>query len=346
MMALLAALALLAVPIACGPPLSAPTPTVFSPPPTEAPTPVPTQATMTAQSTQAVAGSGDLIQAWLEAVSITNLMDTVFTLSSLHTRHVNSPTIHEAAQIIYGSFVSAGGNLQVATDEFALTWNGITSTQQNVIATLPGTDPTAGIVLIGAHYDSRTVDLNDAISPAPGADDNASGVAVVLELARVLAAETPRATIVFAAFSAEEVGRVGSKHYAEIAQARGDDIRAVIVLDIVGNSAGPIGEDSVRVFRDDSPDSPSRELALLLEQQGEDWVPDMDVQVQPTIDRPGRYSDHMSFSETGVAAMRLIEPIEDTGRQHSAFDTSDAVSGNYLRSITQIVLAALDALAW
>ena len=291
-------------------------------------------------------GSDESIHGWMDQISVHNLMGTVFTLSSLPTRHVNSLTIHEAAQMIYDTFVAAGGNLQVTTDEFPLAWNGTATTQQNVIATLPGTDPTAGIVLIGAHYDSRTADLNDAASPAPGANDNASGVAIMLEVARVLASETPRATIVFAAFSAEEVGREGSKHYVEAEQARGDDIRAVIVFDIVGNNAGPLGEGSVRVFSADPPDSPSRQLAYSFEEQGERFVPGLDIQVQPTVDRPGRYSDHMSFSEVGIPAVRLIEPLEDSGRQHSTFDTPDAISGDYMRAVAQAVLALMGSLAW
>ncbi len=338
---------LLAALMSCGPLFSAPTPTKVSITPYVTLPSSPSQEDATVETTAAASpepGSDDFIQTWMDAISVSNMMQTVFALSNLPTRHVNNSTIQDVAQIIYDRFIDAGGNLQVSTDKFPLLWNGVLTTQQNVAATLPGTDPTAGIVLIGAHYDSRTADLNDAVSPAPGANDNASGVAIMLELARVLAPEARRTTIVFAAFSAEEVGRVGSKHYVEAAQARNDDIRVVIVLDIVGNSAGPTGEGSLRVFSADPPDSPSRQLAYRFEKQSEHFMPGLDIQVQPTIDRPGRYSDHVAFSEVGIPAIRLIEPIEDPGRQHSAFDTPDTVSGDYLRVVAQVLLAYLGSL--
>jgi hypothetical protein len=215
-----------------------------------------------------------------------------------------------------------------------------------VIAALPGSDPQAGMVVIGAHYDSRTADLTDSTSPAPGANDNATGVAALLEIARLLADETPRASVVLIAFSAEEVGRLGSIHHVEAAQARGDDVRAMLALDIVGDAAGPAGEGAIRVFSADPPDSPSRQLAHTVELIGERYVPGLDVQVQSAPDRPYRYSDHLSFSEAGIPAARLIEPLEDPSRQHSPLDTPEFVSASYLRRATQLTLAALASLAW
>ena len=112
--------------------------------------------------------------------------------------------------------------------------------------------------MIGAHYDSRLVDINDAVSCSPGANDNASGVAAVIELARILADQKPKATIIFVAFSGEEVGRQGSKYFVQSLSSR-PDIRAVFVMDIIGRNYLP--EEGVRVYPAGSRDLPSRGLA-------------------------------------------------------------------------------------
>ncbi len=343
------ALTLITAAMACGPPIvqdafsdseSAPitptlpaqssTPSATSPPPTITLTP-PTEPGL---------------ELCLEQVSADNLMAHVAALSSIPTRHVNSPHISDAAQYIYDSFAAVGGDIDVTYDEFPLTYNGMFTTQRNVIATLSGGDPLAGTVIVGAHYDSRTVDLRDDQSPAPGANDNASGAAALIELARLLALEpTHNANIVLIAFSAEEVGKQGSQHYVELAQQRGDDIQAVIVLDIIGNASGPAGEGAIRVFSAEPDDSPSRGLARTIALVGETYLPDFDVQVQPTVDRPGRYSDHVPFSDAGYPAVRLIEAIEDVNYQHSQADTVEHLSPDYLRQSTQLTLASVLILA-
>jgi len=277
----------------------------------------------------------------LGAVSAEQLMTDVTALSAIHSRQVNSATIGDAAQYIHDQFAAAGGRLVVEYDEFLLVFNGGSSSQRNVIATLPGSDPSAGIVVIGAHYDSRTADLTDSSGRAPGANDNATGVAAVLELARIMAHERPRATIQFVAFSGEEVGRKGSIHFVEQGQARGEVFRGMIALDIVGNGAGsstPGG--SIRVFSAGPEGSPSRELARSLAAQAETYLPGFDVLVQDAIDRPHRYSDHNSFSEAGFAAVRLIQAQEDPDN-HSGGDTADHVDGEYLRRATQTALVGI-----
>jgi len=287
------------------------------------------------------------IAGWVGQVSAQRLFEHIQTLAAIPSRHVNSATIGQAAEYIHHQFEVAGGRLIVSRDEFPLVWDSIPTAQVNVVATLPGSDPDAGMVVIGAHYDSRTIDLADATSPAPGANDNATGVAAVLEIARVLAHQTPRATVIFVAFSAEEVGRQGSLHYIETGRALGEDgWRAMLALDIVGNAAGPAGEGAIRVFSADPPDSPSRQLARFAALVGEQYVPGFDAQVQAVLDRPGRYSDHLSFSEDGVAAVRLIEPLEDPSRQHSPLDTPEHVSATYVQHAAQLALAILASIAW
>jgi len=288
---------------------------------------------------------GHRILTLLDSVSAEKLMAHVEALAAIHTRHVNSQGIGEAATLVRDGFDSAGGRLQVAFDPFPLTFDGLPTTQQNVVATLPGSDPSAGVVVVGAHYDSRTVDIDDASSRAPGADDNAAGVAALLEMARLLADSTPRATIVFIAFSAEEVGTVGSRHYVEAVRQRGDDLRAMMVLDIVGNAVGDTGAGSIRVFSAPPDGSSSRQIARFVALQGQTYLSDFDVLVQSTVDRPGRYSDHVPFCDAGIPSVRLIEAVEDTARQHSGDDLPDTVSPEYLRQATQLALASLVSLA-
>lgn len=323
-----------------------------SPIPSETPTESPT-ATVTPSPTPflPVTDEGRLASAHIEsllpAVDGERLYDTAFDLANINSRNVNSSTIAEAAEYIHAEFAAAGGNLQVSFDEFPLTWNGIETTQRNVIATLPGSDPDAGIIVIGAHYDSRTIDLMDVNTPAPGANDNASGTSVVIELARVMADETPRATIVFIAFSAEEVGKIGSIHYAQQALQRGDDIRAMICLDTVGNAIGPEGEGMMRVFSADPAEGVHRRLAAYTQWQAEyRFLPNVDVQVQQTVDRPNRYSDHVPFSDAGFPAVRFIETLENLGTNHSSLDRPEKISPRYMQMIAQMTLISVTNLAY
>jgi len=279
-------------------------------------------------------------QAWLaenlEQVSQERMMADVEALAAIPTRHVNSPGISVAADYITAGFAEAGA--RVTQNVFSLDFHGIATEQRNVVAVIPGSDRTAGLIMLGAHYDSRTVDIGDWVSPAPGANDNATGVAVLLELARRLAGAEPRATIFLMAFSAEETGLQGSRHFIE--SGHPGEVRAMIALDIVGNSSGPVGSNALRVFSAAPEESSSRALARWLARLGGEWTPDMPVLVQDAIDRPGRYSDHVPFFEGGSAAVRLIEDGEHIELQHNALDTPDRLDPAYLRRVAQLALAA------
>ncbi len=147
------------------------------------------------------------------------------------------------------------------------------------------------------------------------------------------------------AFSAEEVGVVGSRHYVQTAFARGDDIRAMLACDIVGNSAGEAGDGAIRAFSADPGTSPSRQLARSVAWLASDYVEGFEVAVQPAVDRPGRYSDHVPFSDAGIPAMRLIEMVENTHLQHSPLDRPQTISPGYLRQAARVALVAAVNLA-
>lgn len=287
----------------------------------------------------------DYIEGLLAEVSAERLMDSVNALATIPTRHVNSPEAQRAAAVIFDAFEAAGGNLRISYQDFPLAFNEVETVQRNVIATLPGTDPQADTILVGAHYDSRTIDINDAASAAPGANDNASGVAAVIELATVLADQQFPQTIVFIAFAAEEVGAWGARAYID----REPLPDAMMVLDIIGNSAGPAGESEIRVFAappgDGQIDSESRALARYTALHAALYLDGFNAQVQPTVDREGRFSDHVPFSDLGVPAVRLIELIEDVDRQHSGVDFPQYVSPVYLQRSTRLALINLVSLA-
>jgi hypothetical protein len=214
-----------------------------------------------------------------------------------------------------------------------------------------GTDPNAGVIVIGAHYDSITTNWGSGDVPAPGADDDASGVAALLELARIIGCseQQPRATIIFVAFSAEEAGRLGSIAFVDTYEfPNGVMPTAMIDLDIIGSSTGPngaINDTQIRLFSEGPDSSPSRQLARTLQFINALYPQAIEILLQNAQDRPGRYGDHVSFNQAGCAAVRFIETLEDTNTQHSQLDLSSDIQIPYLTSATQTVLASIVVLA-
>ncbi|WP_433538619.1 M20/M25/M40 family metallo-hydrolase [Micromonospora sp. CA-249363] len=214
----------------------------------------------------------------------------------------------------------------------------------NVVATLRGeTSPNRTYVVTG-HYDSRVTDVMDAVSDAPGADDDASGVAVVLELARLLATRPTAATIVFAAVAAEEQGLYGSAYLAAQLKAAGADVQGMFSDDIVGSSTADDGARdpyTVRLFAEGVPtaetpaeattrqsvggenDSPSRQLARFVRDVADNDATGMRVRVIYRRDRYLRGSDHISFLREGWPAARFTEPNEDFAHQHQDVRVQD-----------------------
>ncbi|MEV0037769.1 M28 family metallopeptidase, partial [Streptomyces sp. NPDC050804] len=214
----------------------------------------------------------------------------------------------------------------------------------NVVATLRGSvDPDRTYVVSG-HYDSRASDVMDAVSDAPGADDDASGVAVAMELARVMARRRPAATIVFAAVAGEEQGLYGAAHLAERFKAAGTNVLAMFTNDIVGSPKADDGTRdpySVRLFAEGVPtaetpqqadvrrsvggenDSPTRQLARFVRDVANNDATGMNVRVIYRRDRYLRGGDHIPFLERGYAAARFTEPAEDYAHQHQDVRVED-----------------------
>lgn len=279
-------------------------------------------------------------------VSTQQLVSYVQTLESFGTRHGLSVTdspdygIGAARSWLAQEFERVGnGRLQVEVDPFPFTLNGITTEQQNIIATLPGNGSVPGAVVLVAHYDSRPIDPNDGTSLAPGANDNGSGVAAMLEIARLLSSQEWNMDVIFIAFAAEEQGTHGSLHYVTDSLIDQLGITAVFDNDIVGGRSGI--PQSIRVFSPGPDTSPTRQVVRYLDLLGGLYVPQFGVTMIDALDRPGRYSDHIRFLEVGIPAMRLTESVEDRDRQHNALDTSDALDYNYLRQVSQLNLATI-----
>jgi hypothetical protein len=244
----------------------------------------------------------------------------------------------------------------------------------NVIATLQGTQSDR-VYLISGHYDSRVTDVLNAVSDAPGANDDASGVAAVLELARVMAKHRFEATIKFVAFAGEEQGVFGSTFFAEQAKQQGMNIAGAFSNDIVGSSLGQNGvrdAHTVRLFAEGPPsnetaqeaalrrtmgsenDSPARQLARFVEQHAERAVKDMDVWVIYRRDRFLRGSDHLPFLDRRYPAARFTEPNEDYRHEHQDIrvengvqfgDLVEFVDFRYVARVAKVNGAALAALA-
>jgi hypothetical protein len=303
------------------------------------------------------------VKHWLDEVQSDRLLITIDALAGMRTRHVLSVGFDPAQGIgittardyMIAQFhaIQSAKPLTVWTQPVTVTLNGVTATSDNVVAVAQGSDPTAGVIVVGAHYDSLNANnFSSADLPAPGANDNGSGVTALLEIARLLTASSqPRATVIFVAFTAEETGRQGSLAFVEnYLRAQKPPIipRAMLDLDTIGSnqtSDGQPGPNVLRVFSADPNDSPSRQLARQIQLAASAYVPAPQVIVQSSAERVGYFGDHQSFSDGGIAAVRLIEGSENPSQQRSSLDTSSDINPSYLMGVTRIALAALAILA-
>jgi len=218
----------------------------------------------------------------------------------------------------------------------------------NVVATLRGTQPESEsrVYVVSGHYDSMCGNPTDAKCDAPGANDDASGTAAVLEMARVMARYKFDATIVFMAVAGEEQALLGSTYFSDQAKQKATNIEAMFTNDIIGSTLGGNGvrdRRTVRVFSEGVPssekpeeanvrrgvggenDSASRQLARFIVETGELYVPNMKVMMVYRRDRYLRGGDHIPFLERGFPAVRFTEPNEDYHHQHQNVRTENGI---------------------
>lgn len=247
----------------------------------------------------------------------------------------------------------------------------------NVIATLRGADTADHrVFVISGHLDSRRTEVMDGTGDAPGADDDGSGSAAVMECARIMSRHTFSATIVFVTVSGEEQGLLGSTYLAKKAKAQNWNVEAMLNNDIIGSNNSSetniINNTQVRVFSEGLPiydldkqartirqlglenDGKSRQLARYLKEVGERYLDNLQVVMVYRPDRFLRGGDHSPFQENGYAAVRITEMNENYTRQHQDIrvengtqygDLTEYIDFEYLRKNTALNLSTLANLA-
>ena len=321
-------------------------------------------------------------------VDPSRLQSTLKRLVGFGTRHTMSLThsdtrgIGAARRWVKSRFqaISAdcGGCLTVVTPTQTVTGPRIDRPTEimNVAAIQRGSRDPDRVIIITAHLDSRVTDVTNATRDAPGADDDGSGVAAVLETARVLSKQHFPATVVYAVLSGEEQGLYGGKLMARYAREHGWQVEADFNNDIIGNIHGIDGvvdNTHVRVFSEgtkstETPkqaayrryfggevDSPSRNVARFMAALAERYLTNLHVMMIYRTDRFGRGGDQVPFLAAGYPAVRLTEPHENYHRQHQdvrvehGIHYGDVLSGvdfPYLAQVTRLNAISMAAMAW
>lgn len=247
---------------------------------------------------------------------------------------------------------------------------------KSVIAVQRGkTDPNRYVMMSG-DIDSRVSDVMDYTSDAPGANDNASGVAGALEAARVLTQYEFDGSIVYAALAGEEQGLFGGKILAEKAKEEGWHLTAVLNNDMIGNIEGINGvinnttarifaegtrmnesdrEATMRRFYGGEVDSPSRNLARYIDTVADRYINNLDTMIVYRLDRFGRGGHHRPFNDLGYAGIRIMETNENYNRQHQDLrvedgieygDTIDGVDFDYAAKLTALNAVSMASMSW
>jgi hypothetical protein len=280
-----------------------------------------------------------------------SLYADVASLVNFHTRHTYSDTtsatqgIGAARQWLLSRFNQVGAQAQLFP--WSGSWGGNPAYPcYNVHTTLAGSSTRR--VIMGGHFDSRTVSSGDITGFAPGADDDGSGVAVLLETARIIAGQPLAASLVTAAFAGEEQGLLGAEAYADSLHNAGMSVTGMINLDMIGHIVHPGGlvdSMTVRCFSGGPQGSSSRQMARWVKWVGESYSGGLTVLLQNALDRPGRSGDHVPFYNNGYASCRLIETGEDVAYQHGPSDVPENMSFSYARKVARLALGAATVLA-
>ncbi len=245
----------------------------------------------------------------------------------------------------------------------------------NVIAIQRGSERPNDFVMMSGDIDSRVSDPMNSKSDSPGANDNASGMAGVLEAARVLSSREYASSIIYAGLSGEEQGLFGGQIFAKHAIKHGWDIKAVLNNDMISNIEGingVINNSSVRIFSEGTRanetkeealirrftggevDSPSRNLARFIKKLGNQYIVNLDIKLIYRLDRYGRGGHHRPFNEFGIPGVRIMETNEHYDRQHQDVrsergqffgDTMIGVDSEYAAKLTSLNLITLAQIA-
>lgn len=343
------------------------------------------------QSQTTIVRQDQQIKDMVSEVSSSNIESIVKQLVAFETRHSMSDTLSPKTGIgaarnwikseleLYSR--NSGGRLKVEFDTFVQAADGrriaIPTIMKNVLGILPGTDPMDDrIFIVSGHYDSRASDVNDSKIVAPGANDDASGTAATMELARVMSKYKFNATIIFVAMVAEEQGLYGAVNLAKRAKNEKWNVAGMITNDIIGNTysmeTGIKDNRSVRVFSEgvsavelpeeaarrmstgSENDGKARQFARYVKEVAERYVDQLDVKLIYRRDRYLRGGDHTPFSQQGFTGIRITEMNENFERQHQNVRTENGVSYgdlpefvdyDYTQKVARMNLAVLANLA-
>jgi Zn-dependent M28 family amino/carboxypeptidase len=339
---------------------------------------------------QTVINRDPAIEQMVKEVSSDSLKSYITKLVSFGTRNTLSAQtgkkgIGAAREYVLTKFNEfarqSGGRLTAIIDTTTIAADGkrvdVPTLLGNVMATLKGTDPNdKRIFLISGHLDSRATDVMNRTIDAPGANDDGSGVAAVMECVRVMSKRSFPATIIFVAVSGEEQSLLGSGYLANKAKKEGWNIEAMLNNDIIGsnnsNETNIIDNTRLRVFSEGLPafdldksvanirtlglenDGKARQLARYVKETGERYVDNLEVVMIYRNDRFLRGGDHTPFVQNGYAAVRITEMNENYEHQHQTLRTENGIKYGdlieymdfeYLRKNTAVNLANLANLA-
>ena len=346
---------------------------------------------MTILHAQTIIDRDPEIENMVKEVNADSLQSYIKVMVSFGTRSTVSSTsdmkrgIGAARNWVLNKFnqfaAASGGRLTAFVDTSTYAGDGKrvqhTINLGNTVATLKGTDPKDNrIFVISGHLDSRRTDVMDGTADAPGANDDGSGSAAVLECARILSKHSFPATIIFVTVSGEEQGLLGSGYMAKKAKDASWNIEAVLNNDIMGsnnsNQTNIINNTQVRVFSEGLPfydldkqakmirqlglenDGKARQLARYVKETGERYVDNLQVVMVYRNDRFLRGGDHTPYVENGYAAVRITEMNENFNHQHQDVrtekgvvygDLAEFMDFEYLRKNTALNLSNLANLA-
>ena len=322
-------------------------------------------------------------------ISSDSLEHHVRSLASFNSRHTLSqdeengmPAAQRYVLSKFNHFAKqSGGRMTSEIEKFTISGDKRRiledSPGANVVATLKGTDTSDDrIFIISAHMDSRNKDVMDSEGNAPGANDDGSGTAAVIELARVMASHEFSSTILFVAFTGEEQGLKGATYLADKAKTNNWNLAAVLNNDIVGNSSSsetlikdnlkmrvfsetiPVAETeqegNIRRYTNADNDSKSRQLARYIKELGERYVDQFEVKLIYRADRFLRGGDQTPFARNAFTAVRMSEMNENFIHQHENVRVEDGIQYGdlpefmdfeYLRKVTAVNLASLASLS-
>ena len=330
------------------------------------------------------------IAAYPSQVSRARIESDIRTLAAFGTRHTLSDTISSTRGIgaarrwIYDQFKKISRDCNNCLDVY-YQYNLVPGGEYpripedtwvvNVIAVLRGTEFPDRYIIMAGDIDSRISDPLDGIHDSPGANDNASGMAGVIEAARVLSKDKFANSIMFAGLSGEEQGLVGGKYLAEKAKNEGWEIMGVLNNDMIGNTEGITGikdNRSFRIFSEPVPvnlneqqkiwhrfyggevDGPSRQLARYIYTVTKKYLPELEPTLIYRLDRFGRGGHHRPFNDAGFPGVRIMETHEHYDRQHQDIRNEDGrqygdlieyVDFNYAAKLTAVNIISLASIA-